>query len=706
MQRSICLIVCGFLFTNCFGQETLLRRPYLGVRMENTSQGVLIAEVFNKSTASNLGLKQGDIITRLNGKPVSAIDDILASLRESTAGSPVSVSFVRDNKRQHTTGRIGAFPKEQHEGLKVHYDFVETTGSKLRTITTSPKNDGVLPAILYVQGIGCGSIDNPLNPDNTQTALVKQLTNAGFIVMRVDKSGMGDSRGIPCEELDFMTELEGYQAALDKLISLPESDEDHIYIFGHSMGGVWAPMIAKDKKVRAIAAYGTIGSKFVDYLVASRLYVAKAQGLSDSDAANVVAQYAKCYAHFEANGYDPALTRQKYPDCNDELAVLGIRSEAFFKQLFDLDITSLWNDFDGDVLAIWGDGDFVSLEKDHQSIVERINARGQRKASYLEINGADHAMANVNRQPSGSYHTEVGEAFIRWTKGEVVSSQSNEIQFPNDPTVKQLLKMDNVENAYPRFGSNNSIIFQSNRDGNWQIYTMNLDGENQKNLSNNKFNDNFVSVSADGRKIAFVSDRDGNEEIYIMDANGGNVVRLTSHPGRDIHPYFSPDGKEIYFNSTRAGGNFEQYVIDISGKNLRRLTSGSDEVTCGRLSPDAKSIVLLCGMMRTMNDEILAMDPDGKNIRNLTKSRAAEGWPVWSHDGKKIFFASTRTGDTFRIYVMDEDGSNVQQITEVSPPFMDARPEISGDGKLMVFNRQTRGRDGRNTIAIYLKKLG
>ena len=65
------------------------------------------------------------------------------------------------------------------------------------------------------------------------------------------------------------------------------------------------------------------------------------------------------------------------------------------------------------------------------------------------------------------------------------------------------------------------IAFASERDGNWQIYAMDNDGDNQRNLSNNDFDDQYPSWSPDGKHIAFVSEREGSRDIYVMDADGG-----------------------------------------------------------------------------------------------------------------------------------------------------------------------------------------
>ncbi|MCI0556023.1 MAG: hypothetical protein L0287_34200, partial [Anaerolineae bacterium] len=81
--------------------------------------------------------------------------------------------------------------------------------------------------------------------------------------------------------------------------------------------------------------------------------------------------------------------------------------------------------------------------------------------------------------------------------------------------------------AFP--GTNGKITFQSDRDGNLEIYVMNADGSGQIRLTNNLSVDMQPAWSSDGRKITFLSDRDGNLEIYVMNADGSGQIRLTNN---------------------------------------------------------------------------------------------------------------------------------------------------------------------------------
>ena len=175
--------------------------------------------------------------------------------------------------------------------------------------------------------------------------------------------------------------------------------------------------------------------------------------------------------------------------------------------------------------------------------------------------------------------------------------------------------------------------------------------------------------------IVFVSERDGDLEIYLMDIHGHEQTRLTDSPGVDNNPSCSPDGTKIAFHSFR-NGKLEIYVMDANGSNQTRLTNNPafDESPCW--SPDGSKIAF--NSLRDYNWEIYVMDADGSNQTRLTNNGACDMAPRWSPDGTKIAFDSDREGyqyvqrrkeyGNFEVYVMDADGSNQTRLTN-NPAF-------------------------------------
>lgn len=103
-----------------------------------------------------------------------------------------------------------------------------------------------------------------------------------------------------------------------------------------------------------------------------------------------------------------------------------------------------------------------------------------------------------------------------------------------------------------------SIVFDSKADGDYEIYTINPDGTNLKQLTNNTYKDRFSSWLWNGEKIIFVSNRDGNEEIYSMDSDGGNQVNVSNDPSNDALTQVSPvyGGGGGCFIATAAYGSY------------------------------------------------------------------------------------------------------------------------------------------------------
>jgi dienelactone hydrolase len=233
---------------------------------------------------------------------------------------------------------LKAYPSEQMQNATVSYASVETRpGVRLRTIVSVPVTPSKdrYPAVLLVQGGGCGSIDTPIGTPVAQPGLMHFIGSRGFVTMRVEKSGVGDSQGEPCASIGFADELAGYQAALRALQSHPAVDRERVYLVGISLGGLFAPLLAAETRVAGISVFGT-----------------------------------------------PAGPTPAYPG----------RSDRFFQEMAKVDFPTAWAKVHTRVQVLHGeyDVDPVINRAAHESIAAIVNRANSGTAQFQELESMDH----------------------------------------------------------------------------------------------------------------------------------------------------------------------------------------------------------------------------------------------------------------------------------------------------------------------------
>ena len=181
-------------------------------------------------------------------------------------------------------------------------------------------------------------------------------------------------------------------------------------------------------------------------------------------------------------------------------------------------------------------------------------------------------------------------------------------------------------------------------------------------------------------RIVFVCYVKQIDQICIMNADGSGRTQLTDFTATTFYPSLSPDGQTVYFSSKRSGG-FEIYSIDITGDGLQRLTREIGSLYAPELSPAGDRIIFT-----NHGNGLWVMKPDGENPRPLTFRDDID--PTWSPDGSMIAFASSRNGQR-QLYVMDADGSNIRQVTDLND--MGGRSTWSPDGTQLAFYRGPAG---------------
>ena len=233
-----------------------------------------------------------------------------------------------------------------------------------------------------------------------------------------------------------------------------------------------------------------------------------------------------------------------------------------------------------------------------------------------------------------------------------------------------------------------AIVFRDSHTGQSEIYVMNDDGKNVRQLTQTLLPEYDPSWSPDGKYILFRRNLGPTEkkplaqqfDIFIMDADGSNERRLTSHPQNDTSPCWSPDGKQIAFTGIRDGlPNI--HIMELATGNIRQLTKNEDRkayASSPSWSPDGKHIVHE-QVIRGGGRHIYITDIDGKNTRPFLKGPQphfvgdtviSRNHPHWSPDGKHVmYFEDHKRYEANRVVrlanhliVVDKNGRNPKKL--------------------------------------------
>jgi Tol biopolymer transport system component len=227
-------------------------------------------------------------------------------------------------------------------------------------------------------------------------------------------------------------------------------------------------------------------------------------------------------------------------------------------------------------------------------------------------------------------------------------------------------------------------------DANMDIFSANEDGSNLTRLTDAKGYDAEAAFSPDGTKIVFSSLRSAYEakltpeeekmleidpayfgEVYIMDADGKNQKRLTHWPGYDGGTFFSPDGQRIVWRHfDPSGKTADIYTMKLDGSDIKRITDFNALSWAPFYHPSGKYIVFASNKLGFSNFEIFIVDVEGKKepVR-VTYTDGFDGLPVFTPDGKKLAWTSSRTASgAAQIFWADWNHEKALALLAAAPP--------------------------------------
>jgi alpha-beta hydrolase superfamily lysophospholipase len=409
----------------------LTRHGVFGAAVAPAAGGVRVAAVIPGSAAATAGVQQGDVIRAIDGQPIASVAQFLTATHELQANQHVNAAIVRAGSPVRLSVVLSTAPYESDPGLTTQYGAIPVDDSLRRTLTTAPQAlASPAPAVLLIGGIGCYSIDVGNRPQDAYMRLTHDLARAGFVTMRVEKSGVGDSQGAPCGKVDFDAEVRGYAAALNALQHDPQVNPARVYLLGHSIGTIIAPRLASSNRVAGVIVVEAVGRDWPEYEIRNLRRDLELDNETSASTDQALIEKAQCMERLFFEDQSEAVIEKTMPACKAHNGVYPT-SVAYMRQVAQLNVIEPWAHLQVPVLAIYGSSDFETELADHQRIVDVVNAAHAGTATLVVIPAMSHGLGRAatpkvaeNDDERGVvevYDTDVSAAIVAWLRSARVA---------------------------------------------------------------------------------------------------------------------------------------------------------------------------------------------------------------------------------------------------------------------------------------------
>jgi Tol biopolymer transport system component len=236
----------------------------------------------------------------------------------------------------------------------------------------------------------------------------------------------------------------------------------------------------------------------------------------------------------------------------------------------------------------------------------------------------------------------------------------------------------------------NTVAFGSLREGNDDIYVVDIDGSGERRLTTDPAFDAAPAPSPDRRSIAFASERSGLMQVYVMAADGSGVRNLTNSETFDYYPSWFHDGSRIVFQRGTQAVGIDLWVMDADGSDQTRLTSLPANEVGASVSPDDSTIVFTGN--NGGNRDVWTVPVGGGDPVNITAGTCVAGTdpcqlatdfqPAWTPEGRIVFY-SDRSGEA-GLWTMAADGSDSRLVIGLGQASVGS-PVASPNGQWIAF---------------------
>lgn len=228
------------------------------------------------------------------------------------------------------------------------------------------------------------------------------------------------------------------------------------------------------------------------------------------------------------------------------------------------------------------------------------------------------------------------------------------------------------------------LIFTCTRGDYNQLCMINADGTSYQQLTDLEAHNYYPVYSPLGGSVIYASNQNGGVfDLFLFIFDGARLLRLTKQIGNVISPSFSPDGTKILFANRAAEGPTSLWTVDTTGENADLLYAGPNTIVAADWAPMGNRIAFAMAVDQPDAYEVFVMNDDGSNLQQLTRGLPGIGGSLdWSPDGKSLLIYAGAPGDK-NIFLVNVDAQRAVQLTNGGN---NAASSFSPDGQWIAFN--------------------
>jgi hypothetical protein len=367
----------------------LARRGRIGLVFSEADDGLLVRAIGRNTPAAAVGLRPGDIITGIEGWEATSRDSLMDRVRMLRAGESMMLQVRRGDQQVEVTLQADELPREGDLDAFVEYTAFKGSGGLLRSLWAFPKKgtSAPKPGVLIIRGVGAPPADAPgLSPFRE---LAFQFAYAGFVAVRYDGEGIGDSEGLSNATVDFAHEVADAQAALQHMRSDPRIDPQRIVIVGQGTGGGVAAVVAsRDERVAGLVVIGTVARPLIEYLADSRRQQLGLAGVGPGEADDIIRKHIEVFGRLLVGG----TVRQDPSGLVDADGTVFGKVPGYWRQYDQVNFGRLFSELKVPVLNVFGEYDIVSTLGEHRAIAEALRAGSHRGQLLVVLDRTDHEL--------------------------------------------------------------------------------------------------------------------------------------------------------------------------------------------------------------------------------------------------------------------------------------------------------------------------